>query len=112
MGLLLAGQAAAVAIAPGPIESGKVHDFAEGMKWIGLLLLFGSTLFLVKAQLDLGASWRIGVVDDDRPGLVTTGVYAWSRNPIYAAVLLMLTGYTILLPTWLSLVMLCGAVVG
>jgi protein-S-isoprenylcysteine O-methyltransferase Ste14 len=46
------------------------------------LTLIGFALFIV-AMLRLGTSWRLGI-DESTPGaLVTDGVYALSRNPIY-----------------------------
>lgn len=47
-----------------------------------VLLVVGFALF-IRAIRDLGISWRLGV-DEKRPGeLVTTGIYAVSRHPIY-----------------------------
>src|SRR5207249_3253215 len=69
-------------------------------------------VLLVVAQLELGASWRIGIEQGARPGLVTSGVYRFCRNPIFFAILIVLTGYTLLLPTRLSLVLLVSAFVG
>jgi protein-S-isoprenylcysteine O-methyltransferase Ste14 len=76
---------------------------------IGAVLLFGGLLLLVAAQLNLGASWRIGIEEGARPGLVTGGLYRFCRNPIFFALLVILAGYTLLLPTLLSAVMLAGA---
>lgn len=46
------------------------------------LTLIGFALFMA-AMLRLGSSWRLGI-DESTPGaLVTDGVYALSRNPIY-----------------------------
>jgi protein-S-isoprenylcysteine O-methyltransferase Ste14 len=40
----------------------------------------------------MGASWRIGI-DRQQPGqLVTSGLFAWSRNPIYLAFDLLVVG--------------------
>ena len=64
------------------------------------------------AQLDLGASWRIGIEEGTSPGLVTTGLYRFCRNPIFLAILITLTGYTLLLPTRLSLALLLGTFLG
>jgi protein-S-isoprenylcysteine O-methyltransferase Ste14 len=66
----------------------------------------------VIAQLHLGASWRDGIEEGARPGLVTGGLYRYSRNPIFLALLVFLAGYTLLLPTLLSALMLAGAYVG
>lgn len=67
---------------------------------------------LVAAQLNLGASWRIGIEEDSRPGLVTGGLYRFCRNPIFFALLVFLAGYALLLPTMLSLVLLIAAFIG
>jgi protein-S-isoprenylcysteine O-methyltransferase Ste14 len=79
---------------------------------IGAVLLCGGVVLLVAAQLTLGASWRVGIEEDARPGLVTTGLYRLSRNPIFLAMLIAVAGYAVLLPTRLSLVLLAGAYVG
>ena len=83
-----------------------------GMQTIGALLLFGGVVLLVWSQLDLGRSWRMGIDEATKPGLVTGGLYRFTRNPIYSAIFAALAGYAALLPTRLSLVLLLGAVIG
>ena len=78
----------------------------------GTVLLFRGIALLVVAQLNLGASWRIGIEEGSRPGLVTSGFYRFCRNPIFFAILVLLTGYTLLLPTQLWFVLLAGAFIG
>lgn len=56
------------------------------------------------AQLAMGDSWRIGVDASDRTALVTGGLYAQVRNPIYSFMGLSLVGLILLLPTVLVLV--------
>ena len=74
--------------------------------------MFGGLIFLVAAQLDLGASWRIGIEDGAKPGLVERGFYRFSRNPIFLALLIVIAGYAALLPTLLSLILLAVQFVG
>jgi len=112
--LLLAGQAVSAVAWPeslAPLDS-IYHSAAEIRQVIGTVLLFGGIALLVIAQLNLGASWRIGIEEGSRPGLVTSGFYRFCRNPIFFAILIMLVGYTLLLPTRLSLVLLVGAFIG
>ena len=85
---------------------------AEIWQATGTVLLFGGIVLLVIAQLNLGASWRIGIEEGSSPGLVMSGFYRFCRNPIFFAILIMLTGYTLLLPTRLSLALLVGAFIG
>lgn len=104
---LLFGQAVAAAAWPDlvPVSRGPLAA-------AGAALLAGGTGLLVAAQLHLGASWRIGIDESAKPGLVSRGLYRFSRNPIYLALLVVLAGYTLLLPTALSLVVLFATIIG
>jgi protein-S-isoprenylcysteine O-methyltransferase Ste14 len=52
----------------------------------------------------MGASWRIGVSDEERTDLVTGGWFSVVRNPIYAAMIVGWSGFALIVPTWLSFV--------
>ncbi len=71
-----------------------------------------SLCVMLAAQLQLGVSWRIGIEHGARPGLVTHGLYRWSRNPIFVGLLLFLAGHALSAPTWLSLLVLAAMAVG
>lgn len=105
LGVAPLGQGLVAAITPYPAPS-------AGARVIGTALLFGGVVFLVASQLNLGASWRIGIEEGARPGLVTTGIYAFCRNPIFVAMLIAIAGYAMLIPTPLSLVMWISAFIG
>lgn len=60
----------------------------------------GSAVFL--AQLGMGASWRIGVSDDQNTDLVTSGWFSLVRNPIYSAMIVGWAGFALMVPTWLA----------
>ena len=112
--LLLISQAIIAAVWPqllAPLDATH-HAAAEIWQVAGTVLLFGGIALLVGAQLNLGASWRIGIEEDSSPGLVTSGFYRFCRNPIFVAILILLTGYTLLLPTRLSPALLVGAFIG
>jgi protein-S-isoprenylcysteine O-methyltransferase Ste14 len=112
--LFLVGQAVMAAAWPearAPLDA-TYHAAAEIRQVTGTVLLFGGIALLVVAQLHLGASWRIGIEEGSSPGLVTSGFYRFCRNPIFFAILILLTGYTLLLPTRLSLALLIGAFIG
>jgi len=81
-------------------------------QWIGAEVLFGGFVLTIMGQINLGSSWRVGIEEGARPGLVTTGLYSFCRNPVFLGIFVTLIGYTVLLLTWLSLVMLVGALVG
>jgi protein-S-isoprenylcysteine O-methyltransferase Ste14 len=53
-------------------------------RFAGLVLVVSAFVILVFAQFALGKAWRLGI-DEENPGeLVTGGIYALSRNPIYS----------------------------
>ncbi len=79
---------------------------------LGCVLAFGGLALMVRAQLEMGASWRIGVDENSRPGLVTHGLYRWTRNPIYLAMFLAFGGLALMLPTWVTLIALVGTPIG
>jgi protein-S-isoprenylcysteine O-methyltransferase Ste14 len=109
--VLLIGQAAVAAWWPDALALSEAdRRAAPGARIaLGTVLLFGGLLLQAASMLDLGASWRIGIEESARPGLVTSGVYRFSRNPIFLALLAALAGYMLLLPTLLSAAILIGA---
>jgi protein-S-isoprenylcysteine O-methyltransferase Ste14 len=112
--LVLAGQAVMAAVWPRSLAPVNATDQLAATigHLTGAVLLFGGIALFVAAQLNLGASWRIGIEEGVSPGLVTNGFYRFCRNPIFVAILIMLAGYTLLLPTRLSLALLVGAFIG
>ena len=80
--LFLVGQAIRAAAWPQSLARLGLTDDAAAEIWqaIGTALLFGGIILLVIAQLNLGASWRIGIEEGSRPGLVTNGFYRFCRR--------------------------------
>ena len=74
----------------------------------GALLMVAGTALFAAAQIDLGASWRIGIDPGAAPGLVSRGLYRLCRHPIFSGFLMIFAAYAALLPTLLSLVLLAA----
>jgi protein-S-isoprenylcysteine O-methyltransferase Ste14 len=111
--VLLLGQAIAAAWWPETLSPlGAEREWIEVQRLTGAVLLFGGIALLAAAQLDLGASWRIGIEEGASPGLVTGGLYRFCRNPIFLALIVIVAGYALLLPTRLSLILFVGAYIG
>jgi protein-S-isoprenylcysteine O-methyltransferase Ste14 len=51
----------------------------------GAVLAVAGVLATIGAQLGMGGSWRVGVDPGERTELVTGGVFAVVRNPIFTA---------------------------
>ena len=75
----------------------------------GAMLIVAGLVLLVVAQLQMGASWRIGIDETSTPGLIETGLFRFCRNPIYLALLVIVAGYAALLPTVTSMMLWAGA---
>lgn len=90
-------------------ENGSLHQTLQAL---GALLMLCGIGLLTVAQLDLGAAWRIGIEEGAKPGLITGGLYRYSRNPIYLGLLIAVAGYVALLPTVLSIILLIGGYIG
>jgi protein-S-isoprenylcysteine O-methyltransferase Ste14 len=111
---LLIGQAAAAAVGRREARlliagDGAAHDL---LQVAGAILLLGGIALLAAAQLNMGASWRIGIKEGEAPGLVKSGLYRLCRHPIYLGLITALAGYAALLPTPLSLALLAAAYAG
>jgi protein-S-isoprenylcysteine O-methyltransferase Ste14 len=75
----------------------------------GALCVLGLAL-CVAALFALGRNFRVGR-DETHPGeLVTRGVFAVTRNPIYLSFILILTGVFLTIPNWILLLLLFGGI--
>lgn len=84
--------------------------FESGLaSWAGVLCCLAGLILLFLSLVSFGKSFRIGI-DLDRPDkLVTTGVFALSRNPIYVAFWLVLLGQFLLFSNLIPLIYLAAA---
>jgi protein-S-isoprenylcysteine O-methyltransferase Ste14 len=70
----------------------------------GLVVAVTGIVATLAAQLNMGASWRIGVDSGERTGLVTAGAFALARNPIFTAMTITSAGLAAAVPNPVSLV--------
>jgi protein-S-isoprenylcysteine O-methyltransferase Ste14 len=81
------------------LEPGRLGILPLAPQWraLGWLLFLGGLVLTLVAQVQMGASWRIGI--DDRPTqLVTGGLFTFSRNPIFSGMFLTLAGVVLISP--------------
>jgi protein-S-isoprenylcysteine O-methyltransferase Ste14 len=98
----LLGGAAPLLVASGALE--RIDALQAGwLQGLGVALAAAGILGVFGAQMEMGASWRIGVDPEERTELVTGGVFGLCRNPIYTAMVATWIGFALMLPTWLSI---------
>lgn len=87
-------------------EPGMILFHYDILCWVGVAFcLLGLILFLL-SLISFSKSFRVGI-DEEHPGaLVTTGVFAFCRNPIYTALALILVGIFLIISNWIILLYL------
>jgi protein-S-isoprenylcysteine O-methyltransferase Ste14 len=82
---------------------------SEIVSLIGAFFCLAGLIFVFLSLVSFGRSFRVGI-DQDRPDkLVTTGIFAISRNPIYVAFGFILLGQFLIFSNWILLVYIFAA---
>lgn len=89
-----------------PLVSAQKFFHSNIIAWIGVGLCFTGLLVLFISLVSFGKSFRVGIDVDKPDELVTTGIFAISRNPIYVGFALVLIGQFLVFPNWVPLVYL------
>ncbi|MDE0333166.1 MAG: isoprenylcysteine carboxylmethyltransferase family protein [Nitrospinae bacterium] len=84
-------------------------ELGEFVNAIGAAISLAGIALMVVSQYQMGAAWRFGVDQAEKTDLVTGGLYALVRNPIYTGVFLFCIGLLVLLPHILMLFFLATA---
>jgi demethylmenaquinone methyltransferase/2-methoxy-6-polyprenyl-1,4-benzoquinol methylase len=114
LGLLLwSYQAIATAAAPDwRMGASRFRDLEipwPALRWLGLAAAVAGVGFYVLALRELGEAWRF-TIDRQRMGrLVTTGVFAFTRNPIYLALTGIALGVSLALGSGSLTLLACAA---
>jgi protein-S-isoprenylcysteine O-methyltransferase Ste14 len=74
----------------------------EFLSWIATGIAWAGTLIYSFAVIDLGQSLKVGL-PDQHTKLKTSGIYRFSRNPIYLAVILIAIGSCLYFPDLINI---------
>jgi protein-S-isoprenylcysteine O-methyltransferase Ste14 len=80
------------------------------VSWVGVFFCLAGLILLLLILISFGNSFRVGIDKEHPDKLITTGVFAFSRNPIYVAFGTILLGQFLIFPNWILLVYLGVAV--
>ena len=93
-----------------PLFSTREFLQSEGIAWGGVVLSFVGVSLLLLSLVSFGKSFRVGIDVDHPDRLVTTGIFAVSRNPIYVGFAFVLLGQFLVFPNWVLLVYLMAGI--
>ena len=76
------------------------------IQWMGIGIMVVSLVWVLAAQSQMGASWRIGIDHETKTEFVQKGLFKYSRNPIFIGVIFISLGFFLLLPNPITLTIL------
>jgi protein-S-isoprenylcysteine O-methyltransferase Ste14 len=79
---------------------------------VGLALMTIAAAVALVAQWDMRDSWRVGVDKTETTELVTTGLFRWVRNPIFAAMAAVCLGLVLAVPNLIACVAFVATLIG
>ena len=76
----------------------RIEGKALTLGVVGIFIAGLGAMVAFAAQMSMGASWRVGVVDGETGDLVTGGLYRFSRNPTFVGQFALLAGIALAVP--------------
>ncbi|MEV8533977.1 isoprenylcysteine carboxylmethyltransferase family protein [Streptomyces sp. NPDC051211] len=81
------------------------------LRWAGLAVAVVGVAATLVAQSAMGPSWRVGVDAAERTDLVTQGLFAHLRNPVFTAMAVTAVGLALMVPNAVAVLALIALVV-
>jgi protein-S-isoprenylcysteine O-methyltransferase Ste14 len=78
------------------------YPFSAVQGYLGIAVYLGALWLFHLTHRDLGANWSVSLDLRERHTLVTTGIYASVRHPMYTGFWLMALAQALLLPNWVA----------
>jgi protein-S-isoprenylcysteine O-methyltransferase Ste14 len=78
------------------------YAFHPLQAWLGTLVLIAAMAMFYRTHRDLGRAWSVTLEIREQHRMVTHGVYARLRHPMYASFWLWALSQALLLPNWVA----------
>jgi len=78
------------------------YAFHPPLAWLGVAVLTGAMALFYRTHRDLGRAWSVTLEIRTEHRMVTHGIYARLRHPMYAAFWLWAASQALLLPNWIA----------
>ena len=82
------------------------------LKYVGILLCYIGLIIFLIALISFGKSWRIGIDEKDSNELITTGIFKYSRNPIFFFMDLYFMGIMLIYPNIVFIIITICVIIG
>jgi protein-S-isoprenylcysteine O-methyltransferase Ste14 len=83
--------------------------YSEIVAWVGVFFCVAAIALIFYSLISFRKSFRVGIDVNVKQELITTGAFAFSRNPMYVAFALVLWGQFLIFPNWILLVYIIAA---
>jgi len=82
------------------------------LKYIGISFCYIGLIIFFMALISFGKSWRIGIDEKNSNELITTGIFRYSRNPIFLFMDLYFMGIMLMYPNIVFIVVTICVIIG
>jgi protein-S-isoprenylcysteine O-methyltransferase Ste14 len=78
------------------------YPFSAAQAWLGVAVLIAALVLFRVTHKQLGRNWSISLELREKQTLVTDGLYAWVRHPMYSSFILFAVAQALLLQNWIA----------
>jgi len=82
------------------------------LKYVGITFCYIGLFIFLMALISFGKSWRIGIDENDSNELITSGMFRYSRNPIFLFMDLYFMGIMLIYPNIVFIVVTVCMIIG